>query len=324
MRLAYSISGYKDPDQFAWLFGAIADARDSFIIHIDANSPAAIHDGFRAITDPHAQAHGNVHYIEPEPIVWMGQGLVRAEFRAIAKLFQAAPNFDYLISLSAQDYPLTTRQARVDLLHAQPSANHIAMRPLDALPFHIRRRRFLYSFEWRGKLIKTPLPRLIPDNIEIAWKGSWWRVLSRPFCAWLMTTAMREPYMRFLRHVQAPDELVMQNLIKASPYAGTVTGDNQHLVVWPGNSGSPHTLTLRDWPLLTASPKLFARKFDHRIDAEVLARLAARIGAPVPAGRQAGGHAVAPAGNTGPDAASDSRQDNADDKNNEPMTRVHA
>ena len=59
MRLAYSISGYKDPAQFAWLIGAIADARDVFIIHVDAKSPPSIHQGFRDI----AKACPNIYFI---------------------------------------------------------------------------------------------------------------------------------------------------------------------------------------------------------------------------------------------------------------------
>jgi hypothetical protein len=98
-----------------------------------------------------------------------------------------------------------------------------------------------------------------------------------------MTTARRGGYERFLRNVQAPDELIMQNLIMDSPFRDTVTGDNQHLVVWPGGSGSPATLTSADLPTIELSDKLFARKFDHSIDRLVLRRLAARIDAPVPA-----------------------------------------
>ena len=103
-----------------------------------------------------------------------------------------------------------------------------------------------------------------------------------------MTTARRGGYERFLRNVQAPDELIMQNLIMDSPFRDTVTGDNQHLVVWPGGSGSPATLTSADLPLIESSEKLFARKFDHNIDRAVLQHLAARIDAPEPA-LEAGG-----------------------------------
>ena len=63
----------------------------------------------------------------------------------------------------------------------------------------------------------------------------------------------------------------------ASPFAGTVDGDNKRLIKWVHDSGNPKVLTSADLPDLEASPAFFARKFDETVDAEVLDRLTARL-----------------------------------------------
>lgn len=277
MRLAYSISGYKLPNQFRWLMEAIWHPDDVFAVHIDAKTPASVFEAFRAA----GAGRSNVRFVSREPVVWMGGGLVRAELRAMDTLLRMAPDFSHLVSLSAQDYPLRPRDEIVAALAAEPDLNHITCVPLRDLPFHVRRRPYFVCFEWGSRLIKTPFTRPIPPNLGIAWKGSWWRVMTRDFCTWVLTAPETRSYWRFLRHVQAPDELFFQNLVMASPYRERVAR-NRHFVVWPGDSGSPLTLTSAHKERLLTSDLWFARKFDETVDRSILETLAARIGAPVP------------------------------------------
>jgi len=278
MQLAYSISGYKLPGQFRWLMEAVWHADDVFAVHVDANTPAAV---FRAMQRV-AEGRPNIHFIAREPIAYMGAGLIRAELRAIRHLLETAPRFDHLISLSMQDYPLKPRAAIVAELEAAPGLNHISREPLAELPFHVRRRPHLWSFEWRGRLVRTPLPRPIPRDIRIAYKGSWWRVLSRDFSEWLVRSPLAARYLAFLENVQAPDELFFQNLVMASPFKDRLADRNRHLALWSGRSGSPETLTMAHAERLLASPLWFARKFDENVDRAILHLLARHIGAPVP------------------------------------------
>ena len=50
----------------------------------------------------------------------------------------------------------------------------------------------------------------------------------------------------------------------------------------PTSGPHPKRLGLEDVPMLLASPKLFARKFDEELDPEVLNQLDAACGAPKP------------------------------------------
>ncbi|MEZ5866554.1 MAG: beta-1,6-N-acetylglucosaminyltransferase [Geminicoccaceae bacterium] len=284
MRLAYSISGYKLPGQLAWLMTAIRHADDLFVLHVDARTPQGVYDELRE-----AAGEGpNVVFIERQPITWMGISLVEAELRAIRAALGADPPFDYLISLSMQDYPLKSRAEIVAALEAAPGLDHVTRERLDDLPFHIRRRPWLVAFERRGRLVKTPIPRPIPKGLELHWKGSWWRVLSRRTCEWLVEAELTRRYLDFLRHVQAPDELFFQNLLMQGPHRDRLAERNRHFVAWSGIGGSPRTLTMAEAEELLASPLWFARKFDETVDRKVLELLAQRIGADLPphVGRQ--------------------------------------
>ena len=279
MRLAYSISGYKLPGQLAWLMTAIRHADDLFVIHVDARTPA---DVFAAMRRAAGEAP-NVLFIERQAITWMGISLVEAELRAIRAALDADPPFDYLISLSMQDYPLKSRAEIVAALEAAPGLDHVSRERLADLPFHIRRRPRLMAFEHRGRLVKTPIPRPIPKDLDLVWKGSWWRVLSRATCEWLLDAPLTRRYLDFLRHVQAPDELFVQNILAQGPRRDRLAARNRHFVAWSGKGGSPRTLTVADAEQLLTSPLWFARKLDETVDRRVLELLATRIGADLPA-----------------------------------------
>ena len=278
MRLAYSISGYHHPDQFAWLMSAIRHPDDLFVIHVDGRTAEPVFAALRAV----AGTAANVIVIDRQPITWMGISLVEAELRAIRTALEAKPGFDYLISLSMQDYPLKSRAEIAAELEAAPGRDYLTFEPLAEQPFHMRRRPWLWSFEHKGRLVRTIVPRLVPRELPIPWKGPWWRILSRATCDWVATSPLTERYLAFLRNVQTPDEFFFQNLLMQGLGAARLADGYRHFISWPGGSPSPETLTMAHADALLASPLWYARKFDERVDARILQRLAERIGAELP------------------------------------------
>jgi hypothetical protein len=278
MRLAYSISGYKLPNQFAWLMTAIRHADDLFIVHVDARTPAPVFAAMRGI----AGEADNIVFIDRQPVTWMGISLVEVELRAIRTALATRPSFDYLISLSMQDYPLKSRAEIVAALEAEPGRDYVTFEKLSEQPFHMRRRPWLWCFERNGRLQRTIIPRLMPRDLQIAWKGPWWRILSRETCAWLIESPLTERYLAYLKNVQAPDEFFFQNLLMRGLGPDRLADGYRHFISWPGNSASPETLTMARAELLMASPMWYARKFDETMDEVILERLAERIGAELP------------------------------------------
>jgi hypothetical protein len=278
-QLAYAISGYKQPGQFRWLLAAIWDPRDVYAVHIDAKTPEPVFEEFRRI----AGERRNVFFVPRRRVAWMGAGLIDAWMDSASLLLRQAPQFSHLINLSMQDYPLRDRESLLGELARAPGLNFVSREPLAGLPWHIRRRPWLWCFEHGDRVVRTPLPRLMPRGLHIAWKGSWWHVLTREAVAWLTTATQAQRYLAYLRYTQAPDELFVQNALLGGPFADRLADRNRHLVLWPGDSGSPYTLTMAHHDQLATSPMWWARKLDESVDRTLLKRLAARIGAPVPA-----------------------------------------
>ena len=68
MSLAYIITAFKQPSQFARLMDTLWHPDDHFAVHVDAKSPAAVHRDFALV----AQGRANIQFIAPVPVVWGG------------------------------------------------------------------------------------------------------------------------------------------------------------------------------------------------------------------------------------------------------------
>jgi hypothetical protein len=272
MSLAYIITAYKQPSQFARLMDTLWHPDDHFAVHVDAKSPAPVHRDFALA----AQGRTNIQFIAPVPVVWGGFGLCQAEWNALDVLIRR-PGWTHMMNITAQDFPLQTRERMIEELRSKPGVNHMRVLPLaDAKPHFHRRFRWV-CFEAGGKLRRLPIPYPKPREFRNDWIGDGWHVLTREFCEWAVTAPVAQECLRWFRHVKHPHESWYQAMMMASPFAGTVDGDNKRLIKWVANSGNPQVLTSADLPDLEASQAFFARKFDETVDGDVLDRLAVRL-----------------------------------------------
>ena len=280
MRILFHITSYKDPDQFAWLYRAIYNEYDLFIIHVDQKSSGEVHSGFRSL----AAGHQNTHFIPSLPVVWGGLGLIQAELAAIKYALDIDPDWHYLVNLSAQDYPLIPlNELRKRLDDAWPN-NFVECKELSTVHWRIRKRLWFRYIEHRYKRHFTPIPRLSSAALRIKWYGAWWHILSHDFCVWWSTATKAEGYLQALQSAGMPDEFLVQNIIQDSPFQDTVVSKCKHEILWcePGEplrtTAHPNILTMRNRDLLTRSEAFFARKFDQSVDQEILQLLAKSVG----------------------------------------------
>lgn len=291
MKILFHITGYKCPEQFAWLYRAIYNQHDLFIIHVDKKSPKQVHAAFREITAEHA----NTHFLPSQSVIWGGTGLILAELSALEFGLWIDSEWRYLVNLSAQDYiNASMDQIRHNLTENWP-ANFVMCIPLRETHWRIRKRTWFRHIEVGNQRHFTPIPRFPKGGVEIAWHGPWWHVLTREFCEWWVTSPKGEQYYHALENAGMPDELLVQNLINDSPYRSTLRSECKHEIVWrhPGESVSvtshPNVLTTEDLPTLESSKAFFARKFDSSIDCDVLKILAQRFNAFTPMSYPAAG-----------------------------------
>lgn len=109
-------------------------------------------------------------------------------------------------------------------------------------------------------------------------RGSQWFSISHELADYVIRN--EKTVRRYFYHALASDEMVMQCMAMASPCKDSVVRSNLRLIDWvrtEHDGCSPHTFTMDDWDMLTASDRLFARKFDPAIDAQVIDALYSRL-----------------------------------------------
>ncbi len=125
--------------------------------------------------------------------------------------------------------------------------------------------------------------------------GSGWWCITRAAADWVLDYVQRQPdVVAWFRHANCPDEIFMQTLLKASPFAGAIAQDltvpggtvaepnvhGSHYVDWSDpRSSSPKLMEIGDLPALRASSALFTRKLDPVRSANLLDALDKSIAA---------------------------------------------
>ena len=282
-RLAWFILAHHKPGQLRWLFEAIYDPRDLFLIHVDAKSLLGIkpeRDGTWAMARRLAAGRANVRLLRPRFTNWGGWSLSRLQLDAIDRLLADGPDWSYFVNVSGQCYPIRPlAELRAMLAQADGQA-FVEMRPFASLPPDDWHLQMAPMREWPHRAIRLQGRRTPPGTFTLDHKGSQWCMLPRAFCDWQRAAPVRPEIERYLRGLLLSDELVVQALVRNGPWRERLAPHYGREIVWPG----PKVMTLADAPLLAQSPGYIARKFDAGVDEAVLHALAQRIGAPVPRG----------------------------------------
>ena len=275
MRIAYVISAYKLPDQLVRLVRRLASPTASFAVHVDAKTAPDV----QARMVERLRGVPSVAFLERHSCHWGGFGHVRATLKGIDHFVRGSADFDYLVLLTGQDYPLRHPRAIERFLAEAGGRSYLRHRPLPFEPWagrggldrierwHLVRRRLHVSL---------PLHRSLPAGLEPHGGAPYW-CLARPEVEYVHAFVAAHPeVVRFFEHVFVPDELFFQTILACSPRRGLLVDEGIHHVDW-STTPAPAILTSADLDALLASDKLFARKFDVTVDARVLDLLDGRL-----------------------------------------------
>lgn|SRR5215831_75874 len=282
MKIAYLIMIHNNFRQFQWLINAISNEEDYFLIHIDKRSDRT----FSRQVKEYVGNRPNVEYLAPRRMTRFGWSIVETELQAIRELVAAKYEWSYLINVSGQDYPIKSTAAIKAALTAAWPQNFIDVIPfakmaeLDPYDPHLSRR---LTFELLGSFVETRIRLPFSKTIDIKYKGSAWFMHTRDFCEYAISTPVTHRVKRLMKYTWNPHELFFQALIMNSGYRSSRAAHYGREIIWPVRSASPKTLGMEDYDRLSASPALFARKFDEAVDRQILLSLARDHGYPVPA-----------------------------------------
>lgn len=278
MKLAYIILSHQLPNQVARLVAALKEPGDSFFIHVDKRADEEIHRTLRASFDGDAQ----VHFVTPHRCYWGSFGIVEATVEAIHSLLTSGNAFDRVLLLSGQDYPIKPRRYIKAFLERQDGQEFIESFPLNspnkwsehAGAYKDLNRILHWHINFRSRFLHIPIRRSLPGRLKPHGGSQWW-CLSRPCIEYLDRFIQdNERTLEYFKHAFIPDELFFHTVVSNSPFADRVTGSSLTYADWDTPTPPyPATLDRSYLSILSASHKLFARKFDETQDPEILDRI---------------------------------------------------
>jgi hypothetical protein len=301
MTCCYLIQSHSDPAQCLRLVSTIKRSSPKARVLV-------IHDGRRVDldTEPFKKWSGVEVLVRRERVE-------RGEFSVLSPLLAGLEEllsreggrprweFDWLVYLSAQDYPVRSLGELEDELAASRCDGFLAHWDLrgEDNPWKPRQGRMRYYSQYRrlpdwtwaalkavrflGKL--SPLrfhltygpflgwePRHTPfEGTLRCYGGSQWWTLSRPCVEHLgAAIAEDEPLVKWFRRTIAPCEALVQTvLVNSGKFE--LSPNNRRFVDFAASAdGRPRTLTRSDLPRFTAGRFDFARKFEMSQDPELL------------------------------------------------------
>lgn len=268
MQVAYIVSAYKLPAQLERLIRRLAAPGVVFAVHVDRKSPRNVYNEMVARTQDL-----DVHFVPRHVSHWGSFGHVRATLKGIEHLVCEKVPFQYAVLLTGQDYPLRSPVAIEEtFLQAEGRSfmNHWSL-PRAAWGHRggLDRIEDWHLITYRRLHLALPLRRNIPGGLEPYGGGAYW-CLARPVVEYVHSFVMANPaFVRFFEHAFVPDELFFQTIVINSPLRESVVNENLRYIDW-SREPAPAILTARDFTRLTASGKLFARKFDATVDGRIL------------------------------------------------------
>lgn len=281
----FLIQAHKDIGQLNALVEHLRD--DDFLVYVNLDrkcdlDPAAVHPAARLVRE-----RIDVH--------WGTFSQVQAVLNSLRQILAEVPDFDKVLFLSAQDFPLLSNAALKEELAALAGRELLDTVAIGRAPGQwAADYRYQYFYPQGGARLRrlacalanramraTGITRRMPHGLQ-PWGGSSWWALSRECVRMLLERAEREPgLVRFFGRVACPDEMFFQTLVMNSPFRERVLGSNFRYVQWPeSGSRNPKVLDEGDFERIAASRAHFCRKLDSRASAGLMPRLLAlRAGA---------------------------------------------
>jgi hypothetical protein len=279
-RQVFLIAAHKDPGQLNALVEQLCD--DDFLIYVHLDAKGAIQPG---------EVHPAARLVRERVAVhWACFSQVEATLASLRQIVAEVPDFDKVLFLSAQDFPLLSNPALKAAL-----AEHDRHELLDSVAIGREAGQWAADYRYQyfhrieaGRLLHLACAlanrvlracgarRRLPGGLRPYGGSSWW-ALSRGCVVELLERIRREPgILRFFRSVSCPDEMFFQTLVMNSRFKDRVLSENFRYIQWPEQGArNPKILDEHDFERIAASRAHFCRKIDSRASAALLPRLMA-------------------------------------------------
>lgn len=273
--IAYFILVHRYPEQFKRLFRSIYLPGNSYVVHIDKSSGAALARDLARFLKPYQ----GVQILPARNALWGGYSLVNAELRGMAALLAMNAGWTHYINLSGQDFPLKSQEYIRNFLAAHPGKQFIrAVSQRSERPDTMNRVN-RYFVEFFGKIYRTRIGRKFLSGAT-PFIGTQWKAVTRGFCQFVCHDAKVARFKRFYRNSFIADEAFFQTVIMNHAGHNQVMNDDLRMIDWVPDGNiklRPRNFGTADIARLMRSPDLFARKFDSSEDGAILGLLEAHL-----------------------------------------------
>lgn len=296
MKICYVISAYKLPDQVVRLVKRLDSADSFFYIHVDKRTEDNKYQVIKDLLTPLK----NVVLLKRHASYYGSFGHVRATLKGIGAALKSKNEFDYMVLLTGQDYPIKSTTQIHEYLKQNYAKSFISFYTLDDrfAGKWFERLGKIYLFNETGshaiygdKFIScvankfwgaTTNPKnkdlVFPEGLTPYFGNAYW-VIHRNHIEYIDNFVRQHPnYVRFFKHSRVPDECFFHSILLNSNYRDEIVNNDLFYIDWSERRSSPAILTTQDFSKLMDSDDLFARKFDTTVDSAILDMIDKRIG----------------------------------------------
>jgi hypothetical protein len=293
LRLAYLIFVHKDPYQLARLLKRLYYPTSMFYIYVDGKADL---NTFKSAVN-NIPSENVVWLTKRKCISWGNFSLCDAYLSSFQTILQQQPEPDFILTISGQDYPITTIKAihnwlaqhidetildhsivsddaphileRVEQYYLSVKRHHAIIYP-HPNPNTPRRKVFNTALQLSGLF---PLPRRVPLEHQLYFGTNWFQL--KPIAAQYLVdfSRLNPAYLKFFHTTYVPEEVFFQTVLlnSSDSVRGKIYNQRLTYMQWDRPQGSyTSPISINELSSMLASNKFIARKFDEQYGAEVL------------------------------------------------------
>lgn len=272
MKIVYLLLTHRNERQIKRLVSRLRTGSNGFLL--------LHHDHSKGVSLPY-QNSSDIHVIRDYvPVTWGGETIALAMLRGIRWLEEEKFDFDWVIIISGQDYPIQPLHRIESFLTNTSHDAFITYEPVyEDLTLHRRswQTECLYRYFYRsvrlfGRELRFKRRHPYGKGVD-CFIGTNWLNLSRRAVEHLWSRKeMTARLVRYLKGTFCPEETLFQTLL-LNDSGLDVANDDKRFILWQEHSPHPELLCLEHLNAMVGGGAFFARKFDDAVCPEILDRL---------------------------------------------------
>lgn len=264
--IIFLIQAHKNLEQLNKLIDLLSSYKSKIFVHLDKKWKVDL-------TNLHKDAIIVNSRID---VKWGEWSQVEATLVALKQIQTEIKNYNHVVFISGQDFPLYTTENIQQIL--KPNTDYIHYQEISEKAWACQSR--FEAFHYHGNSIshkyfysllnKLSVKRKLPYNL-IAFGGpSWWCLTQSTVNSILSFIEKKPQLLLFFRKTQCPDEIFFQTLVCNLKLSSSI--ENKHLRFIKFNEGrsNPEILVLDDLKNILTTEAIFARKMEPDLSKELM------------------------------------------------------